>query len=194
MSNAEEVGGDGAITQLPSDGSEFRNPLRRSGSTSSMPNYRLPTPGGALPAGRLPPINREGAMDEPGMYSDCPRFYIIFSAFRMQMNIFIRDKRLGSPIDDDLKKHIGLTLGLTHWVSFGTLFQSGSYMNKKSYLVTSCVNFRWKWGRDYQPASSWRHQRGDPARDRDRRPGRGRQRLRQRHRVAPLSVKVSPFV
>ena len=67
MSNAEEVGGDGAITQLPSDGSEFRNPLRRSGSTSSMPNYRLPTPGGALPAGRLPPINREGAMDEPGI-------------------------------------------------------------------------------------------------------------------------------
>ena len=67
MSNAEEVGGDGAITQLPSDGSEFRNPLRRSGgSTSSMPNYRLPTPGGALPAGRLPPLNRDGAMDEPG--------------------------------------------------------------------------------------------------------------------------------
>ena len=86
MSNAEEVGGDGAITQLPSDGSEFRNPLRRSGSTSSMPNYRLPTPGGALPAGRLPPINREGAMDEPGM-SGCQIFYVIFSfcstAFRV---------------------------------------------------------------------------------------------------------------
>ena len=113
MSDVEEVGGDGAITQLPSDGSEFRNP-RRSGSTSSMPNYRLPTPGGALPAGRLPPINREGAIDEPGMYSDCPRYYIIFSAFRVQMNICIRDKRLGSPIDDELKNHISLT----HWGFF----------------------------------------------------------------------------
>ena len=81
MSNAEEVGGDGAITQLPSDGSEFRNPLRRSGSTSSMPNYRLPTPGGALPAGRLPPISREGVTDEPGIQS-------IWSAFGCEMQNF----------------------------------------------------------------------------------------------------------
>ena len=78
MSNAEEVGGDGAITQLPSDGSEFRNP-RRSGSTSSMPNYRLPTPGGALPAGRLPPINREGAMDEPGKSGQVDKHFISYS-------------------------------------------------------------------------------------------------------------------
>ena len=49
---------EGAITQLSADGSEFRKP-----STSSMPNYRLPTPGGALPAGRLPPLNRDDTID-----------------------------------------------------------------------------------------------------------------------------------
>lgn len=57
--DAEE--GEGAITQLPSDGSEFRKP-----STTSTPNYRLPTPGGALPAGRLPPLNREDYSDSGG--------------------------------------------------------------------------------------------------------------------------------
>ena len=60
--DAEEAGGEGAITQLPSDGSEFRT-MPPSSSSSSMPNYRLPTPGGALPAGRLPPLNREDQSD-----------------------------------------------------------------------------------------------------------------------------------
>ena len=61
LGNAEEAGGEGTITQLPSDGSEFRT--MPPSTSSSMPNYRLPTPGGALPAGRLPPLNREDQSD-----------------------------------------------------------------------------------------------------------------------------------